>query len=157
MSRTSSVFPRARTLLRSAKERGSEPETPRAPMHEHLREIGAMRLVLGLAQCELDRPADPGGVLRDPEGAIAGVDVARDLGPECARPIAAERRQEAHRRTALDAIDEDVRQRIDVRRIERTDESNRPRGAQRRRPRAQLAFTTTYRLRARVGFAKTTG
>ena len=71
-------------------------------------------------------PQNPLGVLGDDERALAGVNAVGDLPPERDRSPARERKHEAHRRAAFDAVDQDVRERLDLGIVDSTQAPNGP-------------------------------
>ena len=77
-------------------------------MDEHLREVGAVRLVLRLRETELHRSDDPGLVLGHEQRAPAGCDVGRDVTPVRLRPGGLEWMEEADARVAVDRVDQQL-------------------------------------------------
>jgi hypothetical protein len=98
----------ARRRLGRLQERRADTPSADTTVHQHLREVGAVRLILRQIEDEVDRPADAALVLRDEKRARAGRDVARDTAPEGFGALAGQRVHEAHRRAALDAVDQHV-------------------------------------------------
>ena len=86
-----------------------ERERNEAAVHEHLRQIAAVRLVLGLGEDDLRR-ADDGAVrvLRRQHDDLAALHVRRQAAPERVGLGSRHRQQEADRRAALHAVDQHV-------------------------------------------------
>ena len=82
-------------------------------MDEHLREVCAVRLVLGLREDELDCGDDPLVVFGDEHGAVAGLDPRGDVPPERAGLLRLERVEEADARVTVDAVDQDAGELVD--------------------------------------------
>ena len=70
--------------------------------------------VLGQVQDELDRPANALGILGHEQHAMALRHPLGHLAPEGHGGLAGDREHEAHRRPALDAVDEHIGQLVDV-------------------------------------------
>jgi hypothetical protein len=111
-------------------------------MDQHLREFGAVRLVLGLVQHQLDRAAQASRVVGDQQRAFAGGHALRNAAPERHSAVAREGVHEAHRRTAFDAVDQDAGERVNLRVIERVQASRRPSGSNHRLEGVSDAITT---------------
>ena len=77
-------------------------------MDEHLREVGAVRLVLRLREHELDGADDAGVVLGDEQRPPPGLDVGSDAPPERMRALGLERVEEADARAAVDRVDQQL-------------------------------------------------
>ncbi len=77
-----------------------------------------MRLVVRLRQHELDGADDALSVLGDEQRAFAGVHAVSHLTPEGPRPLGRERAHEADACAAVDAVDEQRCQPLDLRLVE---------------------------------------
>ena len=95
----------ARGLFGGLKEGGSDAAAARATVDEHFAEVGAVGLVFGKVEVELDCAAGAELVLCDEEGALGGVDVGGDLAPEGEGAFAGEWVHEADGGAAGDAVD----------------------------------------------------
>ena len=104
------------------------PQPARAPKHEHLRDVAAVRLVLGLGQDDLHRADDAGLVLGDEQHALAELDFGGDAAPERERPGHRQRLHEADRRTAVDAVDQQLGERLELLGADRRQTANDGRG-----------------------------
>ena len=93
-------------------------------MDEHLRQVGAVRLVLRLGEHELDGADDAGVVLGDQERPPPCSDVVGDAAPELLRPLRLEGMEEADARVAVDRIDEDAREACDLGVVDRVEPSD---------------------------------
>ena len=92
VSSTSSDLPQlARHVLGGAHQRGARAPAPRAAVHEHLREVGAVRLVLGLVEHQLHRADDAALVLGDQQRAFAAGHVIGDARARTPRALASGR------------------------------------------------------------------
>ena len=85
-----------------------------APMHEHLRDVGPVRLVVGQGGNDLHRPDDAAVVAGHEQHASAARHAGGDAAPEPYRLVAGQREHEVDGRTAFDAVDQDVRQLFDI-------------------------------------------
>jgi hypothetical protein len=84
----------------------------RAAVHQHLRNIAAMRLIFRQIEHHLHGTLDVAGrVLRDQQCALAAFRAPDDPLPKIQCLAARQRPHEAYRRPALDAVDQHVRQR----------------------------------------------
>jgi hypothetical protein len=83
--------------------------TAGAAMHQHLRHVGAMRLVLGLVEHQMHGGAEAMRIFGDQQRALARGQVVRHITPERSGAVAQQRVHEAHRRTAFDTVDQDAR------------------------------------------------
>ena len=106
----------ARELLCGAQKRLPDTAAPRAAVHQHLGQIGAVRLVFRQIEDQLhraddarDRPRRPGARAR-PSARCCG-----NAAPEADRLVERERAHEAHRGAALDAVDQDLGKTADLR------------------------------------------
>ena len=111
-------------------------------MHQHLRQIGAVRLVLGLVEHQLHGAAQALRILGDQQRAFARGHALRHAAPERHRAVARQRVHEAHRRTAFDAVDQHVGELVDLRVIERVQASQGPGGCHHRLEGVSDAITT---------------
>jgi hypothetical protein len=123
-------------------QRCPEPLAACTTMHQHLRELGAVRLVLGLVEHELHGAAQAASIGGHEQRAFAPGDALGHPPPECDGAVARQRVHEAHRRAAVDAVDQHARKVIDLRIIERVHASHRPRGCAHRREVLSEAMTT---------------
>src|SRR5262245_49107772 len=83
-------------------------------MHEHLREVAAMRLILRLGQDDLHGADDPRLVLGGQHEALPARDAGGRVAPEGVGLGASHREHEADRRAALDTVDQHVAQPLDL-------------------------------------------
>jgi hypothetical protein len=83
-------------------------------VHEHLGQIRAVGLVLGLIEQQLDGAAHPLIVLGDQQGPLPRSHPLRHPPPEGDGPLPAERMHEADRGAPLDAVDQHLGQPIDL-------------------------------------------
>ncbi len=83
-------------------------------MHQHLGKIGAVRLVLGLLERELDGADDAARIFRHQQSAAPAFGVAGDAAPERHGLGQREWMHKAHRRPALDAVDQHQGERLDL-------------------------------------------
>ncbi len=95
-------------------------------MDEHFDQVSAVGLVFGEIEDELDGAAEAERVFGDEKGAFAGGNAGGDGAPEGDGAVACEGVHEADRSAAFDAVDEDVRQRFDVRVIDRMQAAEGP-------------------------------
>jgi hypothetical protein len=109
-----------------SQEGGAETFSAGPPMDEHFREIGAVRLILGEVENELNRAADALLIVRDEDRAFAGGDATRDAAPERNGSFARERVHEADGRASLDAINQDIGEFFDEFVAERIDAARVP-------------------------------
>ena len=98
-------------------------------MNEHLGQIGAVRLVLGLGEHELDRADDAGVVLRNQQCPPPCGNVVGHAAPELLRSGRLEWVEEADARVAVDRVDEDARERLDLRVVGRVEPPDRRPGS----------------------------
>jgi hypothetical protein len=110
-------------------------------VHQHLGDVGAMRLILGQIQNQLHGAADAEGVFRHEQRALPFRDAIRHATPEGHRLVARHRLHEADRRAAFDAIDQHVGQPPDDCVVDRGETPDRPR-LRHRRPPSSDAKTT---------------
>ena len=126
-------MPQSRAVASAAShQRRAEAAPAGAAMDEHLGQVGAVRLVLGLGEHELDGADDAGVVLGDQQRAPPRSHVVGDAAPELLRPLRLEGMEEADARVAVDRVDEDARERRDlgvVDRVEPADPVVRARGS----------------------------
>jgi len=101
-------------VLGLAHERFASAEATDAAVHEEFRDVGAVRLVLGLREHELHGAYDAGAVLGDEKGAGAVGDLASDVAPESRCLLERQREHEAHRCAAFNAVDQDERELVDL-------------------------------------------
>ncbi len=118
----------ARRGFRSPSQRCPESLAACAAMHQQLRQIGAVRLILGLFEHQLHGAAHAFCVLGDEQRAMARGHALRDAAPERYRALARQRAHEAHRGTAFDAVDQYARERFDVRVIQYVQTAHGPGG-----------------------------
>ena len=84
-------------------------------MHEHLREVPAMRLILWLSQDDLDRADDRSRrVVRDEHHSLAAPPARGRAAPERLGFGAGHREHEADGRPAFHAVDQHVAQPLDL-------------------------------------------
>ena len=85
-------------------------------MHQHLRDVGSMGLVLGLIEDDLDGSLHlvGGTVLGDQQRALVGDDAVGNAAPEGLGVLRRERSHEADGGAACDAVQQDVGQGGDV-------------------------------------------
>ena len=95
-----------------------------APMHEHLGNIRAMRLVLRRRKDELHRADDAVLILGDQQHATTLRDIVGKPAPEACGPLSRERQHEAHRGPAFDTVDEDIGQLRDLLLVEARQAAN---------------------------------
>ncbi len=88
-------------------------------MHQHFRQVCAVRLILGLAEHEVHGAADALFIFSDQQRAFASGNALRDATPERNRALVRQRSHETHRRTAVDAIAQHGGELVDLRIIER--------------------------------------
>jgi len=102
----------ARLVLGRPHQRRADAAPSRAAANEHLRDVGAVRLVLGQMKDELHRADDGAGraVLGDEQGAFAALDAGGDAAPERLGASEVQRMREADRRVAVDDVDEQRRE-----------------------------------------------
>ncbi|SPE55450.1 hypothetical protein SBV1_2210004 [Verrucomicrobia bacterium] len=79
-----------------------------APMHQHFRDVGAVRLVRGLVERELDGTAKAPRIFSNEQRAFARSHLTRHAAPEGHGMVAGERVHEAYRGAAFDAVDQDA-------------------------------------------------
>ena len=94
-------------------------------MDEHLGQVGAVRLVLRLGEHELDGADDACVVLGDQQRPPPRRNVVGDAAPELLRPGGLEGMEEADARVAVDRVDEDARERLDLRVVDRVEPPDR--------------------------------
>jgi DNA-binding IclR family transcriptional regulator len=116
----------ARSGFGGAHERRPQALAARAAIYQHLREIGAMGLVLGLVEHQLHGAAHACCVFGDEQRAVARGHVRCDAPPERDSPLARERLHETDGGAAVDAIDQDAGKPVNVRVIHRAQPSHRP-------------------------------
>jgi hypothetical protein len=109
---------------------------------EHLREICTMRLVLGLGQDELDGAAEAEGIAGGEQRALACGHGPGHVAPECDGALVGQRVHEAHRCSALDAVDQDGGELVDLDVVERVQPLHRPVLGRQRFHAASAAITT---------------
>jgi hypothetical protein len=73
-------------------------------MHQHLSEVGAMGLVLGLVQHQLHRTADTLRIFGDQQSAFARGHVPPHTAPERNGAVTRQWMQEAYGRSTFDAV-----------------------------------------------------
>ena len=103
----------ARLVIDRIQQAAPDASAAAAAMHEHLRDVGPMRLVLGKAEHELHGAEHALRVFRHEQRPLAARDAVDDAAPERRGLGARHRLHEAHRRTAFDAVDEHVGQGLD--------------------------------------------
>ena len=96
--------------LGGSHQRLAQPLAARTAVHQHLGDVGAVRLVLGLVEDHLHGAHDAVGVLGHQQHALAARHAVAHLAPERERLVVRHRQHEAHRRPAFDAVDEHVGQ-----------------------------------------------
>ena len=100
-----------RAAFGAGEQRGTDTAPARAPMHQHLRKIRAMRLILRLGENELHRADDDSGrVLSRQHHAFASRRTPEHGAPELLGFVTRHRQHEAHRRAAFHAVDQHVAQ-----------------------------------------------
>ena len=82
-------------------------------MNQELRDLGAVRLVFGQGNQDLDGPPDPVGVPRDRQRRLSAVDRPRHLLPERFGAFARQGCEKADRCSTIDTIAEDFGQGAD--------------------------------------------
>jgi hypothetical protein len=103
-----------------------------APVHEHLRDVAAMRLILGLSQNDLNGADDRAvRVFGREHDAFAARDTFGRTPPECVRLGAGHREHKTDRRATFDAVDQHVAQALDLSITDLFQRSNPDRGAHR--------------------------
>jgi len=80
--------------------------TPCSAVHEHLRQVGAVRLILGLVEDELYGADEAAGILGHEQRSLTPSDSRGDATPEIQCLRHGQGMHEAHRRAAVDAIDQ---------------------------------------------------
>jgi hypothetical protein len=95
-------------------------------MHEHLREIGPVRLVLGQIEHELDGAAYAVLVFGDEQRALTPRHAVRHAAPERERLVPRHRLHEADRRATLHAVQEHIGQACQGRLVHRLQPPDRP-------------------------------
>ncbi len=114
VSSTSSVLPALAASRSAACSKAAPRPWRRARVDQHLGEVAAMGLVIGLVEHDLRGTTDAVAIFGDQKDALAGVDVIGDATPErCWRDRAAAD-HEADRRAIRDAIRHHDRQGVDV-------------------------------------------
>ena len=88
-------------------------------MHQHLRQFGAVGLVLGLVEHQLHGATEALRVFGNDQGAFARGHPVGHAAPEGHRAVARQRVHEAHRGSALDTVDEHGGELVDLRVIQR--------------------------------------
>ena len=117
VSRTSRVLPSS-CAVRSP---------TRPAMDEHLRDVRAVRLVFGLGEKQLRRPANSAVILRDQQRSAARSHLLRHLTPERHGTFACKWVHEAHGGAAVDGVDQQVGEFFDVPVVDGLDSAHRPR------------------------------
>lgn len=95
-------------------ECGAESLAAGAAVDEHFDEVGAVGLVFGEVEEELDGAAYAAGIFGDDDAAAAGGDVFGDAAPEGESAVAREGVHEADGGAAFDAIDEEIGELVEV-------------------------------------------
>jgi hypothetical protein len=105
---------RLRFLLGRFHQGRADAVTAGAIRDHHLRDVGAVRLVLRLLEDELDGADDAVAVVGDEENPLAAVDARGDAAPERLGARRVDRQHEADRRAAFDDVDHQRGERLDV-------------------------------------------
>jgi hypothetical protein len=104
-----------RHRLGRAHQRGAEPLPPDPAMHQHLRQVGPVRLVLRQIEHELHRAAHAPLVLGHQQRAPAVREAVGHAPPERQRLVPRHRLHEAHRRAGFDAVHEHIGKALEAR------------------------------------------
>ena len=105
-------MPSSRAAASAAHECFSQSPPPGPAQHEHLRQIGAMRLILRQADDELHGAAQSQFVLGDNQNPLAIGDALGNLAPKRHRAVARQGMHEADGCAAFDAIEQNVAERF---------------------------------------------
>src|SRR2546429_6086341 len=104
-----------------AHQGGAKAPAAGAAMDEHLGQIGAVGLVFGQVEDQLDGAAEAELVFGDEQGPFAGGDAGGDVAPEGDGTIARERVHETDGCAAVNAVDKDVGEGFDMGIVERVE------------------------------------
>ena len=97
-------------------------------MHQHLHQVGAVRLILGQVEQQLHGAAQAVRIVGDQQRPFARGHALGHAAPERHGAVARQRVHEAHRRAAFDAVDQQVGKSVDLRVIERMQAPQGPGG-----------------------------
>jgi hypothetical protein len=118
--------------LGGAHQGRAQPLPAHAAVHEHLHQIGPVRLIFGQIQHQLDGTAHAARVFGDEQRALAARHAVCHSPPERERLVTRHRLHEAHRRATLHAVHEHVGQAGQGGRVNRIQPPDRPRRVHRR-------------------------
>ena len=115
-----------------SQQRCPQPLATCAAMHQHLRQIGAVRLILGLVEYQLHGAAQALRIVSNQQRAFTSGHALGHAAPERNRAVARQRVHEAHRRATFDAVDQYIGKFLDLRVIECVYAFYRPAGCDHR-------------------------
>ncbi len=98
-----------------AEEGGTDTLAAHSAMNEHFGEVGAVRLVFGEVEDELNGAANAVGIFGNEEEALFPGDIGCDFAPERKAALARKRVHEADGGAAFDAIDEEIGKLVQLR------------------------------------------